>query len=59
LTRAVALDPGLANAHNGLGVAYARRGDVARAMTEWEEALRLRPDLADARENLARFRARQ
>ena len=47
----------LAGAHNGLGVAYARQGDVKRAMDEWREALRLRPDLEDARANLARVGA--
>ena len=56
LTKALAVDPGLANAHNGLGVAYAQQGDFARAIAEWEKAVSLRPDLTDARDNIARAR---
>ncbi len=55
LSRAVTLDVGLANAHNGLGVAYARTGNLDRAADEWHKALAIRPDFADARENLARI----
>ena len=46
----------MANAHNGLGVAYAQQGDFDRAVVEWQKALELRPDLSDARDNLARGR---
>ena len=56
LSRAVALDSGLANAHNGLGVAYARTGNLDRAAEEWRKALEIRPDFADARQNLERIR---
>jgi Flp pilus assembly protein TadD len=59
LSKAVALDPGLANAHNGLGVAYAGSGDVQRAVEEWRKALTIRPDFADARENLSRVGVEQ
>jgi len=54
LTRALAIDPGMANAHNGLGVAYAQLGQTTRAVEEWRRALELRPDFADARYNLER-----
>jgi Flp pilus assembly protein TadD len=58
LSRALTINPALAGAHNGLGVAFARRGDVPRAVEEWREALRIRPDLNDARANLERVGAR-
>ena len=48
LTRAVAINPDLATAHNALGVAYARMGNADRATAEWRLALALRPDSADA-----------
>jgi Flp pilus assembly protein TadD len=41
-----------------LGVAYIRRGDRQRAVAEWQEALRIRPDFEDARANLGRVGAR-
>ena len=44
----------LANAYNGRGVAYAQQGQFDRAIAEWRRALELRPDLADARDNIAR-----
>jgi arylsulfatase A-like enzyme/Flp pilus assembly protein TadD len=58
LSRAVAINPALAGAHNGLGVAFARQGDVKRAVDEWREALRIRPDFEDPRANLERVGAR-
>jgi tetratricopeptide (TPR) repeat protein len=45
------LDP-KAPVHNGLGVVYAKLGQTSRAISEFEEALRLRPDDAEAAENL-------
>jgi len=59
LSKAVQLDPALANAHNGLGVAYARIGELPRAIEEWRKALAIRPDFADARENLSRVGVEQ
>ena len=55
LTHAVAVNPDLATAHNGLGVAYAQQGDTARAAFEWRKALELRPGYADAQYNLDRL----
>jgi arylsulfatase A-like enzyme/Flp pilus assembly protein TadD len=54
LSKAVAIDPGMANAHNGLGVAYAQQGQLDRAIGEWQQVLKLRPDFQDARENIQR-----
>jgi hypothetical protein len=36
-------------------VAYATRGERARAAAEWQKALALRPGYADAQSNLERF----
>jgi Flp pilus assembly protein TadD len=58
LTRAVTINPALAGAHNGLGVAYARQGNITRAVEEWKEAVRLRPDFEDARANLNKVTSR-
>ena len=56
MSRAVTINPDLATAHNGLGVAYARQGQMDRAIVEWRKALELRPDLTDARDNLEHSR---
>jgi len=45
------LDP-KAPVHNGLGVVYIRLGQTSEAIAQFKEALRLRPDDADAAENL-------
>jgi len=50
--RALALDPGLATAHEGLGRVLAARGDTDAAIAELEEATRLAPDLANGWNNL-------
>lgn len=42
-----------ARAHNLLGVALASSGEVQRAVPHFREALRVLPELADARNNLA------
>jgi len=46
-------DPGNSEAHYTLGVAFDKSGTLDRAETEWREAARLRPDLADAQRALA------
>jgi len=45
------LDPA-APVHNSLGVVYMRLGQVPEAVEQFNEALRLHPDDADAAENL-------
>ena len=54
--RALALEPGAQAAaiHNDLGVALATSGDLKGAIAEFREALRLDPDLQDAKDNLRR-----
>jgi tetratricopeptide (TPR) repeat protein len=44
--------PGSANAHNGLGVALARRGRTEEAIEHYREAIRLRADHPHAHGNL-------
>jgi len=56
LSRAVEINPDLATAHNGLGVALAAQGNMERAVKEWQTALTLRPGYADAEYNLQRAR---
>lgn len=41
------------DAHNGLGIALAQRGELSPATVEFEEAVRLKPDSAVAQRNLA------
>ena len=53
-SQALTINPDLATAYNGLGVAYARLGQTERAVEQWKKALALRPDYADARDNLER-----
>ena len=48
---AARLDP-KAPVHNSLGVIYMKLGQTSGAIAEFNEALRLRPDDADAAENL-------
>lgn len=44
--------PNDANAHTLLGVALARTGDMPAAIREFETALKINPNLTDARDNL-------
>jgi len=53
LQSALSNDSGNAEAHYQLGIAYAKEHDLARAESEWREAVRIRPDLFDAQRNLA------
>jgi cytochrome c-type biogenesis protein CcmH/NrfG len=50
----VSLDPNFATAHANLGNALARQpGRLADAIAQYEEAVRLRPDIIGLRLNLA------
>ena len=57
--------PNQVEAMNGLGLAYLRQGRTSQAIIQFDEALRIKPDFADAAENLriaratdSRFRSR-
>src|SRR3984885_306029 len=52
LEKALALDPGMAEAHNALGELLASAGNMARAETEFREALRIETDLPAAQSKL-------
>ena len=58
LSRAVALDPKNALAFNNRGVALAALGQIPAARGDFEHALALDPNLAEARENLKRLMGR-
>jgi len=53
LAHAVALRPGLPEAHNDLGVVLGARGRLAEAAAAFERAAALRPDYVEAHNNLA------
>ncbi len=50
--KAIRLDPGLAKAHNNLGIAHLAKGQLDEAVREYREAIRLVPGDADAHNNL-------
>jgi tetratricopeptide (TPR) repeat protein len=54
---AIDANPRDAKLHNDLGVALARKGDAARAIAAFDQALLLEPKLAEAQRNRARARA--
>jgi len=54
LSRAVILDPRAAEARNALGALLFRQGQLTGAIDQFTEAVRLRPDFAEARANLDR-----
>jgi len=58
LSRALSVDPRNALALNNRGVAFAALGQTEAARLDFESALRLDPNLAEARENLNRLAAR-
>ncbi len=49
---ALRINPAFVEAHNGLGIIYARRGELGRARSEWTAALSLDPNFETARRNL-------
>jgi len=48
--------PNNIQAHYALGVAFQRQGNLARAVSEWREALRLNPNFLDAQRSICRRR---
>ncbi len=47
-----ALQPGLSKTHLDLGIAYASKGEIDRAIVEYHKAIQLQPSLAEAYLNL-------
>ncbi len=56
-TQAIDANPANAGAHNNLGVILWRQGQLALALAQLEEAIRLKPDFADALASVAALRA--
>ena len=52
LRRAVRANPGSAEAHNALGLALGKGGQLDEAIAEFREAVRLQPDYGEAHSNL-------
>jgi tetratricopeptide (TPR) repeat protein len=50
--KVVALKPDLAEAHNNLGVAYKKAGDLDKAAASFKRAIELKPGYSEARSNL-------
>jgi tetratricopeptide (TPR) repeat protein len=50
--KVVALKPDLAEAHNNLGVAYKKAGELDKAAATFRRAIELRPNYSEARSNL-------
>jgi len=59
LQQALSNDPSNAVAHYHLGLAFDMQHNDARAESEWREAVRLRPGLADAQRSLAALEMRR
>jgi len=58
--------PGHVDAVNGLGLTFLRQGQTSQAIVQFDQALELKPDFAEAAENLrvaraseSRFQSRQ
>ena len=58
LKSALALDPHFADGHLELGALYAEQAQYGEAITEYRQAIKLKPDLAAAHYRLAQAYAR-
>jgi Flp pilus assembly protein TadD len=59
LEKAVLLNSNIPEAHYNLAVALERVGKFDEAISQYEQALRIKPDFVEAQENLARLRSGQ
>jgi tetratricopeptide (TPR) repeat protein len=50
IQKAVELSPNMYRAYNGLGYSYRKTGDNAKALENYDQALKISPDFADALE---------
>ena len=59
MTAPIALNPGFYLAYNNRGAAYGFKGDLDRAIADYEAALRINPQFDQAAENLAAVRVKR
>jgi tetratricopeptide (TPR) repeat protein len=52
--KAIELDPNLAQAHDGLGIAYLVSGDLDKAIYYWEKVMKIMPSNTNTVYNLSR-----
>jgi tetratricopeptide (TPR) repeat protein len=57
LNEAIRLDPNIAEAHNNLGLVLLMQGNPEKSIPHFSTALRLKPDLKVAQDNLNRAQA--
>ena len=54
LTRALSINPDLAEAHNNVGIILIQQGDPDAAITHFQDAVRINPEFELANNNLQR-----
>ena len=54
LTRALSINPDLAEAHNNVGIILIQQGNLDAAISHFQDAVRIKPDFKLAENNLQR-----